>query len=135
MSAWPVNPFSASSAASSPIRPALPQWVDLVIVPVLALTPPARDAEMAIAIRVRSASSPSITDAAAALPITPTSPGGWNPPSPSAADATRMRPCTSKPVTSAVSAAGPPSPRSSASARMPGSVGEVACVAGCHITS
>jgi hypothetical protein len=49
-----------------------------------------------------SADSFSMTEAAAALPITPTSPGGWNPRRSSLAEATRMRPCTSKPVTMAV---------------------------------
>jgi hypothetical protein len=84
------------------MRPALPQCVALVMVPVLAETPPAREAAMPRAIRDCSADSFSMTEAAAALPITPTSPGGWNPRRSSLAEATRMRPCTSKPVTRAV---------------------------------
>ena len=87
------------------------------------------------AMRVCSAGNFSMTEAAAALPITPTTPGGWNPRKFSLAEATRMRPCTSKPVTKAVITSWPDRCRLSASARMPGKVGDVAWVAGCHMTS
>ena len=42
----------ARMAASAPMRAALPGWVDLTMVPVLAVIPPVRDAAMPRDIRV-----------------------------------------------------------------------------------
>ena len=65
-------------AASSPKRAEFPQCNGFVGVPAFAIGAPANDAAMAKACVVCKPLSLSRFAAAAALPITPTTAGGWN---------------------------------------------------------
>jgi len=74
-----VMPASASWADSIPDFAARPPWKGLVMVPKFAITPPAWDADNAIAWLARSASSRIRTEAAAAAAIGPKAPVGCHP--------------------------------------------------------
>ncbi len=66
----------------------------------------------------------------------PETPGLWKPfPASTLADATRIRPCTSKASTMARNTAAPSSPSRSAIARMAGKVGEVGWFSGHQVLS
>ena len=66
-----VKPFWASRAASSPFSHAFPAWNDLDIVPTMQPSPAAWVAANASAVAVRSASSDSSREQAAAAPTVP----------------------------------------------------------------
>jgi hypothetical protein len=69
-------------------------------------------------------------------PIRPETPGLWKPcPASIAAEATRIRPCTSNASTMARSTSRPGAPSRSASARIAGSVGEVGWLSGHQVLS
>jgi hypothetical protein len=75
MSSCAVNPCRASSAHSRPTRAACPEWLDLVMLPVLSERLPAREPAMPSAMAACRASSPSALIAAAVAPNVPVVPG------------------------------------------------------------